>query len=70
MLFLLQVLATIPWHLVHIKVLDIEVSHIVPEGSEAVQVFMEARGYKFFKSQGEDYFFYDPKYKEEFDLRL
>ncbi|XP_069193036.1 protein Star [Procambarus clarkii] len=43
--FHFQVLKTIPWDKVKFRLLCIEVNHI-PEGQEALRVFMESKGYK------------------------
>ncbi|KAK3880717.1 hypothetical protein Pcinc_014809 [Petrolisthes cinctipes] len=59
----LQVLKTVPWERVTIDVICVEHRHI-PEGSQALQNFLEEQGYILHASLGDDYIFVRSKLQE------
>ena len=63
-----QILKTVPWTNVTIKVVEIEINH-VPEGRNAVREFMEKQGYVFFKLLTIDFLFYRADFKDQLNLR-
>uniref|UniRef100_A0A0P4WF87 Methyltransferase FkbM domain-containing protein n=1 Tax=Scylla olivacea TaxID=85551 RepID=A0A0P4WF87_SCYOL len=52
----LQVLQTVPWEKVRVDVLCVEHRH-VPEGSRALQTYLEAHDYQLHSTLGDDYIF-------------
>ena len=66
-LYFFQILKTIPWNEVNIRLFGIEINH-VPEGKAGVKRYMEEQGFKFYKKIVIDYFFYKPELAGDMDL--
>ncbi|XP_018010984.1 protein Star-like isoform X2 [Hyalella azteca] len=65
----LKVLKSIPWDDVKIRVITIEI-FLLPEGPEALRVFMEEKGFKFIKQLDQDYLFINKQLSRGLNIKV